>query len=167
VSAAAALRGWERTQSANTVRAPLALAPTAAIPRVWLYARLLDLSRLSLTGRLLAFLYYRVCRQPPAFKDEDGSLKFHDIRVGYGSRGEARRQCRDGNDVVVGIAYGLDYGPRVAEEVSFCRPEHSQYREQDARDSLIYVDSLEGHFARRVQSLVGQAERVIEQCESA
>ena len=167
MSAAASARGWERARVSSTPRAPLVLAPAVAVPRVWLYARLLDFSHMNLVGRLLAFLYYRVCRQPPALRDDDGSLKFYDIRVGYGSRAEARRQCRDRDDAVVGISYGLDYGPRVAEERSFCRPEHPRYAEQDGRDSLLFTDSLEGHLARQLGALVKQAEAVIEQCESA
>lgn len=166
MSAAAALKGWERSRAANTVREPLSLAPAVAVPRVWLYARLLDLSHLDLVGRFLAFVYYRVLRQPPAFRDEDGSLKFHDIRAGYGSRRAARARCEDPDDVLIGISYGRDYGPHVAEERTFCRPCHSRYREQDARDSLIYRDDLESEFARRLARLVDRAESLIEKCET-
>lgn len=143
MSATAAVRGWERSEVAHTPRASLASAPAVAVPRVWLYTRLLDFSHLpSAWARLLAFLYYRVCRQPPALRDDDGSLKFYDIRAGYGSRAEAACRCADRDDVVVGISFGRDYGPHVAEEDTFCRPRHPRYEEQDARDSLIYTRDL-------------------------
>jgi hypothetical protein len=166
-AAGAALKGWERSPAANTVRATLRLAASTALPRVWLYARLLDFSHLNLTGRVLAFLYYRVCRQPPAFRDEDGSLKFHDLRFASGSRAVVRGECRDPNDIIIGLVYGRQYGERVAEEVTFCRPEHPRYREQDARDSLVYTEPLEEHFARRLTTLTARAEAFIAEHENA
>ena len=162
MSATARVREWDR---ASATRRAATLAPPA-LKRIWLYTRLLDFSHLPPLGRLLAFLYYRVCRQPPALKDEDGVMKFYDIRATYGSRPAAHRQCGDADDAILGIVFGRDYGTPISEADTFCRPRLGKYRRKDSADALLYPEDLEDQIvaeAAEQRGLILRAARELRQ----
>jgi len=100
----------------------------------WLHGQLVDVSQLALPSRL-EVLIRRWLRMPmPSW--------FYDIRGVYGSREEARANCTSSDSYIVAIPYGRSLGNKVAESKTFCRPKHSNYGDQDARDRLTYRGDL-------------------------
>lgn len=88
-------------------------------------------------------LWYGKAHQPRVSIDEPGKEIIPDFRQAYGSRALAESYCLDKDDFIVALGYnGVPLGDEIFRDKTFCRPRHSQYREQNLDDRSRYTADL-------------------------
>lgn len=125
--------------AAAHARARSAESDAPADARTWLYGRLLELHSLPLPSRVVFWFWCRVLHQPLP--------EFYDLQGSYGTRAEARAECRDALDYLVALPYGRKLSRKVTESPTFCRPVWGPHEERDREHAQLYREDLSSHFS--------------------